>query len=103
VPGGIFPRAHPTPNGWLVALASDRSLEELHPPPAGAGHGHTRVLLPDLSVLKQPALRGELRPRDLTSEERRMLGGLDAAALRRRLESWLGRAERREGEEPRRD
>jgi hypothetical protein len=47
-----FPFVQPTPDGWLVALPGNRSLDDLHPPPAGAGHGHTRILLPDTSLLK---------------------------------------------------
>jgi hypothetical protein len=93
-----LPLVHETAGGWLVALPGDRSIEELHPPPAGAGHGHVRVLLPDLSVLKPPAVRAPLRVRDLSESERSVLGGIRAGA-RRGLERWFGPASPREGEE----
>ena len=92
-----LPLAYETPHGWLVALPAERSLEELHPPPAGAGHGHSRLLLPDLSVLKRRAVFSEFRPRDPSSEERRVLGELDAAALRRRMTSWFSHARKTAG------
>lgn len=93
-----LPLVHETPGGWLVALPGDRSIEELHPPPAGAGHGHIRVLLPDLSVLKPPVARTPLRVRDLQESERSVLGRIRAGALRG-LERRFGPARPREGEE----
>jgi hypothetical protein len=90
-----LPLLEETPSGFLVALPSGRSIDELHPPPAGAAHGHSLELVPDLSVLSAPALRVELRPRDLDGDESRVIGTLDAAALGRRMAALLESPKRR--------
>jgi hypothetical protein len=87
---GDYPLVRETPNGWLIALPGDRSLDEIHPPPAGSTHGHTLVLLPDRAPGKAPARRVELRPRELRNEEREELEKLDAAAFQGNLASWFG-------------
>lgn len=94
---GDFPLVKRIPDGWLVALPAHRSLDELHPPPAGAGHGHTRVLLPDASVLRVAARASERPAAALEANERERLEGLRAASFGRQLRSWF----QRRGEGPR--
>jgi hypothetical protein len=91
-----YPLVRQTPQGILVALRGDHSADALHPPPAGAGHGHIRALPPDPSFLKPPAWRGELAPRDLTDAERGVFEALDPAAFRNELESMFGSGRREE-------
>ncbi len=85
-----LPLVRQTPRGLLVAFPGDRSPEDLHPPPAGAAHGHTRALLPDPSLLKAPARRVEFAKRDPRNKEAPGLETLDKHAFGRALESWFG-------------
>jgi hypothetical protein len=79
---------HEMPNkGLLIAFPSRLPEKILHPPRAGAGHGHTQVLIPDLSFLNATARRVSLQPRTLRSEERRAIENIDAALLSRLMES----------------
>lgn len=80
-----LPLLRETPAGWLVALPSDRSPELLHPPPAGAAHGHTRILLPSVAPLAAREQRVSLSPRPPTEDERKVLGRLDEDAIQTRL------------------
>lgn len=80
-----FPLVEQLPGGWLVALPGTQSLDELHPPPAGAGHGHTRILLPSSSLLKPPGRRPDLQPRPLRPKEQELIRSVDAAEFQRTL------------------
>jgi len=85
-----LPLVRPTPPGWIVAFPGDRSPEELHPPPAAAGHGHSRALLPSPGVLRPPRRRGRLERRELDDREHQLLGTLDGASAERELEGLGG-------------
>jgi bacterial leucyl aminopeptidase len=85
-----FPPRH-TSHGLLVAYPGDQDIEALHPPPAFAGHGHTRELVPSLSLLKPPRVRRlSLQRRDLTDDERNVIATLDSDEFRRELEACVG-------------
>jgi hypothetical protein len=87
-----LPMVHETAEGWIFALPGDSSLEDVHPPPEGADHGHTRILLPSLSVLERPRRdRVDLRTRPLRGDECEVLGHIDADFIRRAKESLSSR------------
>jgi len=68
-----------TPEGFLLCLPGDVSVDDVHPP--DAGHGHTRVALPGLGLLQAAVPTSGLALRSLEPWERTTLAGLDAALL----------------------
>jgi len=72
-----------TPDGYLLALSGDVSIDALHPP--DSGHGHTRAGLPGIGLLQSPAPTGGLALRSLEDWERAELAGLDEGLL---MEFW---------------
>lgn len=86
-----LPLVHKSPLGWMVAVPGELTgvglLRVLHPP--NAGHGHSYLLLPSLSLLRdrEPLQLPETRP--LSPDEKRVFSGIEEGRLRQLCRPWL--------------
>lgn len=81
------PFAYPTPQGLIVPVTAEYSIDDFHPP--AAGHGHTLELRPSVSPDPGRPLP-PLSVSELTDEARAALQELTPCLLQRLLDPWCG-------------